>query len=79
MEVNEQIKNFKDLVNSYKVTSIIIAAKEIGLFNILTNNKISVEEIAKRLKLERDRIEPILAHFSNEYPHVNPYRKPEAK
>ena len=60
MEVNEQIKNFKDLVNSYKVTSIIIAAKEIGLFNILTNNKISVEEIAKRLKLERDRIEPIL-------------------
>lgn len=53
MEVNEQIKNFKDLVNSYKVTSIIIAAKEIGLFNILTNNKISVEEIAKRLKLER--------------------------
>lgn len=60
MDVNEQIKNFKDLVNSYKITSIIVSAKELGIFKILTNQKISLEEISMKLNIKAERIEPIL-------------------
>lgn len=60
MEVNEQIKNFKDLTNSYKITSIIISAKELGVFKVLTNEKISLEGISKELNIKAERLEPIL-------------------
>ena len=60
MEVNEQIKNFKDLTNSYKIASIIISAKELGVFKVLTNEKISLEGISKELNIKAERLEPIL-------------------
>lgn len=39
MEISNQINDFKDLVNSYKITNIIITAKEIGIFNVLSRKK----------------------------------------
>lgn len=60
MEISNQIKDFKDLVNSYKITNIIINAKEIGIFNVLSNKKISLNEISSSLNIKVERIEPIL-------------------
>ena len=60
MEVKEQTKKMKEMINGYKLTYLIMSANNIGLFNILDNKEKTLTQIAMELNLEEDRIEPIL-------------------
>lgn len=60
MEIKEQTQKLKKMVNSYKLTHLIITANNIGLFNSLDNNSKTLMQISEELKLEESRIEPIL-------------------
>ena len=60
MNIKEEISNFKSMVNSYKLTSLIITANNIGIFDNLNENAKSLEKIAKEIELPSNRIEPIL-------------------
>ena len=60
MNINEEISNFKSMVNSYKLTSLIITANNIGIFDNLNENAKSLEQIAKEIEIPSNRIEPIL-------------------
>ena len=60
MEIKEQISSFKAMVNSYKLTNLIIASNNIGLFKILNEESQSLEEISKELNISENKIEPIL-------------------
>lgn len=60
MNIKEEISNFKSMVNSYKLTSLIITANNIGIFDNLNENAKSLEQIAKDIEVSTQRIEPIL-------------------
>lgn len=60
MDIKEEISSFKSMINSYKLTNLIIVANNLGIFNCLSENNKSTEEIAKELGLINYRIEPIL-------------------
>lgn len=60
MGIKEEISNFKSMINSYKLTNLIITANNIGLFNCLTEDDKNIEQIAKELDVMINRIEPIL-------------------
>lgn len=60
MNIKEEISNFKSMVNSYKLTSLIITANNIGIFDNLNENAKSLEQIAKEIEIPSNRIEPIL-------------------
>lgn len=60
MDIKEEISSFKSMINSYKLTNLIIVANNLGIFNCLSENNKSTEEISKELGLINDRIEPIL-------------------
>lgn len=60
MEIKQQVKKMKEMVNGYKLTYLIMSANNIGLFDILNNNGKTLKQIAMELNLEEDRIEPIL-------------------
>ena len=60
MEIKEQTKKMKEMINGYKLTYLIMSANNIGLFNILDNKEKILTQIAMELNLEEDRIEPIL-------------------
>lgn len=60
MNLKEEISNFKSMVNSYKLTNLIITANNIGIFNSLSEDTKNLEQIAKEIKIQSDRIEPIL-------------------
>jgi len=60
MDIKEEISNFKSMVNSYKLTSLIITANNIGIFDILNEKAKGLEQIAKEIKIPNNRIEPIL-------------------
>lgn len=60
MEIKEQTKKFKEMINSYKLTYIIISANNIKLFDCLDNKGKTLAQIARELNLEEGKIEPIL-------------------
>ena len=60
MDIKEEISSFKSMLNSYKLTSLIIVANNIGIFNCLLENSKSLGKIVKELNIVSDRIEPIL-------------------
>lgn len=60
MNIKEEISNFKSMVNSYKLTSLIITANNIGIFDSLNENAKNLEQIAKEIKIPSNRIEAIL-------------------
>lgn len=60
MKVNEQISNFKNMVNSYKLTYLIITSSEIGIFSLLNDKSMTLSQISKKLEINENRIEPIL-------------------
>lgn len=60
MNIKEEISSFKSMVNSYKLTNLIMAANNIGIFNCLSENDKSIKQIARELDIISDRIEPIL-------------------
>ena len=60
MEVKEQTKKMKEMINGYKLTYLIMSANNIGLLNILDDKGKTLTQIARELNLEEDRIEPIL-------------------
>ena len=60
MNIKEEISNFKSMVNSYKLTSLIITANNIGIFNKLSEAPKNLEQIAKEIEIPSDRIEPLL-------------------
>lgn len=60
MNIKEEISSFKSMVNSYKLTNLIITANNLGVFNCLSEDYKSVGQIAKELNVISDRIEPIL-------------------
>ena len=60
MEVKEQTKKLKEMINGYKLTYLIMSANNIGLLNILDDKGKTLTQIAMELNLEEDRIEPIL-------------------
>lgn len=60
MDIKEEISSFKSMVNSYKLTNLIMTANNIGIFNCLSEKDKSIEKIAKELNVVDDRIEPIL-------------------
>ncbi len=59
MDIKEEISSFKSMINSYKLTNLIIAANNVGIFNCLSENVKNIEQIAKELDVISDRIEPI--------------------
>ena len=60
MEIKEQISNFKSMVNSYKLTNLIITANSLGILNCLSENVKSLEQISEEIKIKDIKIEPIL-------------------
>lgn len=60
MDIKEEISSFKSMINSYKLTNLIITANNLGIFNCLSENDKNIEQIAKELDVIDDRIEPIL-------------------
>lgn len=60
MNIKEEISKFKSMVNSYKLTSLIITANNIGIFNYLSEDIKNLEQIADETGVQVDRIEPIL-------------------
>lgn len=60
MEIKEQISNFKHMVNSYKLTYLIISSNKIGIFNLLNDKSMSLSQISKELEIQENRIETIL-------------------
>lgn len=60
MNIKEEISNFKSMVNSYKLTSLIITANNIGIFDSLNEKAKGLEQIAKEIEVPSNRIEPIL-------------------
>lgn len=60
MEVREQTRKLKEMINSYKLTYLIISANEIGIWDSLSNETKDLSQIAKDLKVEENRLEPIL-------------------
>ena len=60
MEIKEQTKKMKEMINGYKLTYLIMSANNIGLLNILDDKGKTLTQIAMELSLEEDRIEPIL-------------------
>mgnify|MGYP000059797215 CR=1 FL=1 len=60
MEIKEQISNFKHMINSYKLTYLIISSNKIGIFNLLNDKSMSLSQISKELEIQENRIEPIL-------------------
>lgn len=60
MDIKEEISSFKSMINSYKLTNLIITANSIGIFNCLSESDKSIEQIARELDVISDRIEPIL-------------------
>lgn len=60
MDIKEEISSFKSMINSYKLTNLIIVANNIGIFNCLSENAKSIKQIAMELEIINDRIEPIL-------------------
>ena len=60
MEIKEQTKKLKEMINGYKLTYLIMSANNIGLLNILDDKGKTLTQIAMELHLEEDRIEPIL-------------------
>ena len=60
MEIKEQTKKMKEMINGYKLTYLIMSANNIGLLNILDDKGKTLTQIAMELNLEEDRIEPIL-------------------
>lgn len=57
MEIKEQTKKLKEMINGYY---LIMSANNIGLLNILDDKGKTLRLIAKELNLEEERIEPIL-------------------
>lgn len=60
MELKEQISNLKSMINSYKLTSLIITSNNLGIFNSLTENGKTLKQIAREIKISSNKIEPIL-------------------
>lgn len=60
MEVQEQTRKLKEMINSYKLTYLIISANEIGIWDCLSHQSKDLSQIAKDLKVEEGRLEPIL-------------------
>ena len=60
MEIKEQTKKLKEMINGYKLTYLIMSANNIGILNILDDKGKTLTQIAMELHLEEDRIEPIL-------------------
>lgn len=60
MEVEEQTRKLKEMINSYKLTYLIISANEIGIWDCLSNQSKDLSQIAKDLKVKESRLEPIL-------------------
>ena len=60
MDIKEEISSFKSMINSYKLTNLIITANSIGIFNCLSESDKSIEQIAREVDVISDRIEPIL-------------------
>lgn len=60
MDIKKEISSFKSMINSYKLTNLIVTANNIGIFDCLSENDKSIEQIAKELDIIMDRIEPIL-------------------
>lgn len=60
MEIKEQINSFKDMINSYKLTYLIIASNNIGIFKSLNEKPKALLQISEEIHIEENRIEPIL-------------------
>lgn len=60
MEIKEQTQKLKSMINSYKLTYLIISAKDIGIWDCLNNQSKTLLQIARELTIEKSRIEPIL-------------------
>lgn len=60
MEVEEQTRKLKEMINGYKLTYLIISANEIGIWDCLSNQSKDLSQIAKDLKVKESRLEPIL-------------------
>lgn len=60
MEIEKQISYFKDKVNQYKLTYLIISSNKIGIFDCLNETGKTLGQISKELEIEESRIEPIL-------------------
>lgn len=60
MDIKEEISSFKSMINSYKLTNLIITANNLRIFNCLSENDKSIEQVARELNVLSDRIEPIL-------------------
>lgn len=60
MDIKDEIKSFKSMLNGYKLTNLIITSNNIGIFNCLVEEPKRLGKIAKELGLLSNKIEPIL-------------------
>lgn len=60
MKIEKQISNFKNMINRYKLTYLLITAKNIGLLESLSESYKTISEISSEIQIDKNRIEPIL-------------------
>lgn len=60
MNIADEIYNFNSMVNSYKITSLIVSANNLRIFDNLSENSKSLQEISNKIAIPADRIEPLL-------------------
>ena len=64
-KIQDQIKVIRSLINGYKKSQIIISAEQLGIFDKLSDKGYSSSELSSCLKLDPDRLLPILSALVN--------------
>lgn len=52
MNIADEIYNFKSMVNSYKITSLIVSANNLRIFDNLSENSKSLQEISNEIAIQ---------------------------
>lgn len=58
--MKEQVQAFRQLINGYKISSIIMTANEIGLFHAIDTTPQNIHDISEELNLPKEKLSPIL-------------------
>lgn len=60
LEIEKQINSFKNMINSYKLTYLIITSNNIGIFSCLEEQPKTLLQISEEIHIKKNTIEPLL-------------------
>lgn len=56
----DKIRQIKEMINSYKISHLIMTANDLGIFNVINTEPILIKNIADKLDLNVSKVEPLL-------------------